>query len=91
MSVTLRQRGPRGPLELPSAVDRRPLMDDAAFEEMEELRELCLAPFDADDPHHLAMLETLWRSALRFVGVHNSALPELWKRLAAEWPALFRC
>ena len=39
-------------------------MDDAAFEEMEELRELCLAPFDADDPHHLAMLETLWRSAL---------------------------
>ena len=63
MSVTLRQRGPRGPLELPPA-DRRPLMDDAAFEEMEELRELCLAPFDADDPHHLAMLETLWRSAL---------------------------
>ena len=63
VEATLRQRGPRGPLELPSA-DRRPLMDDAAFEEMEELRELCLAPFDADDPHHLAMLETLWRSAL---------------------------
>ena len=24
----------------------------------------CASPADADDPHHLAMLETLWRSAL---------------------------
>jgi len=34
---------------------------------------------------------TIWRTAFRFLGVHSGALPELWRRLAHDWPALFRC
>ena len=39
----------------------------------------------------LCQERALWRSALRHVGVQNSALPALWRRLAKEWPALFEC
>lgn len=32
-----------------------------------------------------------WRAAFRFVGIHSSALPELWHRLAHDWPQHFHC
>ena len=32
-----------------------------------------------------------WRTAFRFVGIHSAALPELWRRLSHDWPALFHC
>ena len=81
---SLRQRhtADKASLDLAGPLDKRPLLDDAALQEMEELRDACLAPFDGDDAHHLAMLETLWRSALpdkpferRSEKVRNSAQP----------------
>jgi len=32
-----------------------------------------------------------WRAAFRFIGIDSSILPELWHRLAHDWPALFKC
>lgn len=39
----------------------------------------------------LCQERALWRAALRFAGVSNSVLPELWRRLARDAPPLFRC
>jgi hypothetical protein len=35
--------------------------------------------------------KALWRTAWRYAGISNAALPELWRVLAREWPAFFRC
>ncbi len=32
-----------------------------------------------------------WRSAFRFAGIRNDALPDIWRRLSRDLPALFRC
>ena len=34
---------------------------------------------------------THWRSVFRFIGVHNGASNELFRALAHDWPAVFRC
>ena len=34
---------------------------------------------------------SIWRTAFRFVGVQNEALSHIWRQLAVDWPAFFRC
>lgn len=47
---------------------------------------LCMAPIQ-----RVCQERAVWRAAFRFVGIHSSALPEVWRHLAHDWPALFSC
>lgn len=44
-------------------------------------------------PHIRALCQdkATWRAIFRFLGVHTAALNALWRHLAHDWPALFRC
>ena len=55
------------------------------------LRATSRPTFSAPPIVELCQNRSLWRGALRFLSVRSNALPELWRRLSHDWPALFHC